>query len=114
LSKPQSQHIEDDAAVALQTELEQVITQWTGMPLALAAPLAQLLTEGLRERMGGTRVYVPRPRCRPETVLQRVDRDFEIAAMYNGTNVADVMRKHRCSRATVYRAVNKFKQPPRG
>ena len=109
MNETRAPHLEDDAAVALREELEQIITEWARMPPELAAPLAKLLTEGMRERMGGRRVYVPRPSCRPERVLQRVDRDFEIAAAYNGKNLADVMRKWRCSRSTVFRAVAKYK-----
>lgn len=107
MTKIQAPHLEEDAAVDLLGELEHVIMGSVGMPPPLAAPLAKLLCEGLRERLGGCRVYVPAPRSRPEQVQKRVDRDAGIAAMYNGSNLAEVMRKFQCGRHTVWRAVKK-------
>jgi Mor family transcriptional regulator len=103
------QHLEDDAAVQLQSDLEQIISEWTGMAPPLAAPMAKLIVEGLRDRLGGKRVYVPAPRQRREVLEHRAKRDEAMVAMFNGRNVKDVMRAFDVSRRTVYNAVARAK-----
>lgn len=108
--KPVSQqHLEDDAAVQLQSDLEQIISEWTGMAPPLAAPMAKLIVDGLRDRHGGRRLYVPAPRQRHDVLELRAQRDESIVAMFNGRNVKDVMRAFNVSRRTVYNAVARAK-----
>lgn len=103
------QHLEDDAAVQLQSDLEQIIADWTGMAPTLASPMAKLIIDGLRDRYGGSRVYVPAPRQRKDAQELRAQRDEAIVAMFNGRNVREVMRAFEVSRRTVYNAVARAK-----
>lgn len=104
------QYIDDDRAVALQAEIEQILGEWMGMAPQVAAPMAQLLIAGMRERMGGQRVYIPAPRRLKEQRDEAAARHAEIAAMYNGRNILDVMRTFGVSRRTVYNAVSRSRR----
>lgn len=101
------EYIDEDRAVELQAEIEQILGEWMGMPQPVAAPMAQLIIKGMRERMGGRRVYIPAPRRLKEQRNQSAERDAEIAAMYNGRNLLEVMRAYGVSRRTVFNAVKR-------
>jgi len=101
--------LEEDQAVQLTSDLEAVIMDFLGLTQPLAAPFAQALVDGMRSRMGGKRIYVPAPRLRKQRLADAAQRDRDIAAMFNGRNVKDVMKHFACGRATVYRAVKRYK-----
>ena len=65
---------------------------------------AQMLVEGLRSRLGGEQVYIPK--LRPD----REARDAAIRAEFNGSNLADVCKKYGVSKSLVYVIVNKGKK----
>lgn len=106
----QPQYLEDDAAVQLQADMELIIRERVGMNTTLAAPMAQLLVQGLRETYGGRRVYIPAVKRRDETHAERAARDAEIARMFNGRNMTEVCKRFDVSRRTVYNAVARARQ----
>lgn len=101
------EHLEDDAAVQLQADMEAIVAKATGMHPHLAGPMAQSLVEAMREQLGGKRVYIPAPRLRRDEIEARERRDDAIVAMFNGRNLSDVMRSLDVSRRTVYRALHR-------
>ncbi len=101
------EHLEDDAAVQLQADMEAIVAKATGMHPHLAGPMAQSLVEAMREQLGGKRVYIPAPRLRRDEIEARERRDAEIAKIYNGRNLAEVMRSFSVSRATVFNALKR-------
>lgn len=107
MSSESTQYLEEDAAVQLQADFEQIIVESTGMKHTLAAPLATAIVEGMRKRLGGRRVYIPAPRLRREELEAAAERDRAIAAMYNGRNAPEVMKAFSVSRRTVFNAVQR-------
>jgi Mor family transcriptional regulator len=106
----QAQYLEDDAAVQLLSDVERIIGERTGMTTTLAAPMARLLVDGLRDTYGGQRLYIPAPKRRSEQLAERAQRDAAMVAMFNGRNLAEVMREFGVSRRTVYNAVQRARQ----
>ena len=114
------EHLDDDAAVQLQANLERIICEWTGMQAALAAPMAKLISEGMQETYGGQRLYIPARRRRLEVLQQRAARDVLIVASFNArlagskltrSQVIDqVMKEYRVSRRTVYAAIKRARE----
>lgn len=113
-------HLDDDAAVQLQADLERIICDWTGMQAALAAPMAKLIAEGMQDAYGGQRLYIPARRRRREVQQQRTTRDVRIAASFNarlaGSRltrseiIEQVMKEFEVSRRTVYAAIKRARE----
>jgi Mor family transcriptional regulator len=99
------EYLEDDAAVQLEVDIEEIIVEWIGMKPQLAGLHAKLIVQGMRDRLGGKRVYIPAPRLRRHMQEAQQSRDQQIAAMFNGRNIKDVMRVFSVSRRTVYNAL---------
>ena len=109
MRETQPAYDEDQAAQLLQ-ELEQIVMDWTGLRPDLAAPMASAILEGMRERLGGRRLYVPAPRTREAEKKLREERDAQILAMFTGDNVAQVVRHFGVSRRTVYNVLARAKK----
>jgi Mor family transcriptional regulator len=69
--------------------------------IANADTLAEQAAEKFRRQCGGREVYVPVAK------QDRVFRDRQIAAMYDGRNMRAVCRRFSVSRDTVYRAARR-------
>lgn len=83
-----------DSADWWRNELKIIVRERVGMNEEFAALFADSLFAGLRERAGGREVYIPAP--------DKTSRDQQIRAMFNGRNLAQVMREFGVSRRTVY------------
>lgn len=86
----------DDSASWWRRELLAVVRDEIGMAETFAEPFADALLRGLRARIGGREVYVP--------AADKMDRDAQIRARFNGRNLREVMREFGVSQRTVYRA----------
>src|SRR5512139_1485034 len=84
-----------DNASWLLAELKAIASEGLALDEALATQVAYVILGGMRERIGGRRVYVPAP--------DRTKRDCEIRQAFNGRNALDVARQFGVSRSTVYR-----------
>lgn len=104
---------DEDQAAQLRQELEQIVMDWTGLRPDLAAPMANAILQGMRERLGGRRLYVPAPRTREAERAMREERDQQMLAMFTGANLAEVMRHFGVSRRTVYNALARAKEAKR-
>lgn len=100
-------YLDDDAAVDLHAKMERVVIEWLGLQPPLSGPFAQKLLDGMRSEMGGQRVYIPATRRKQEQQEAISNRDSQIAKMFNGRNVRDVMRAFGVSRRTVYNALKR-------
>lgn len=80
---------QNDQASWLRRELTDIVRE-------NADSLVDMLLAGMRERMGGREVYIP--------AADKVNRDAQIRAMFNGRNLREVMREFGVSQRTVYRA----------
>ncbi|MBB1601267.1 hypothetical protein A9977_14590 [Variovorax sp. UMC13] len=89
----------EDAAVQLENEFTSIVREEIGMHEGMAAMFAQALVRGLRRKLGGQDIYVPAP--------DRSERDAAIRRLFDGSNLADVMRTHNVSRSTVYRVTGR-------
>lgn len=86
---PVSDEDQNDQASWLRRELTDIVRE-------NADSLVDMLLAGMRERMGGREVYIP--------AADKVNRDAQIRAMFNGRNLREVMREFGVSQRTVYRA----------
>lgn len=119
-----SNYLDDDAAVQLQSEVERIIGEWTGMQAPLAAPLAKMIVEGLRDTYGGQRVYIPARRRRGDLQRERASRDATMASVFNArllqsglkrdAVVREIMADFGVSRRTVYGAIKRARQVVQG
>lgn len=98
---------DEDAAVQLQLQMERIVMDFLGLNASLAAPFAATLVDGMRKRMGGNRVYIPAAKTKLSIEQERAKRDREIADMFNGRNLTEVMRRFDVSRRSVYRAIER-------
>ena len=89
---------EESSALFLQGEMQAIIKSKIGMHDDFAAMVASAVVEGLRERAGGQSIYIP-------TSTDFKTRDEQIKREFNGTNRADVCRKHNISRSRLYQIV---------
>lgn len=87
---------EDDAAL-LESEFARVARTELGLEDACASQVARAFVLGLRRNYGAQRIYIP---C-----IDKTERNRAIRAEFNGTNAAQVMRKHGISRARLYQIV---------
>lgn len=98
MTAPSQQTLTADAAANFHNDLVRIIRETLGLPEKVAVPMADELARGLKGRMGG--LYVPAREIR-EAAEAAILRDF------NGRNHAEVMRRHRISRATLYRILKR-------
>jgi Mor family transcriptional regulator len=87
---------EDDAAL-LESEFARVARTELGLEDARASQVARAFVLGLRRNYGAQRIYIP---C-----IDKTERNRSIRAEFNGTNAAQVMRRHSISRARLYQIV---------
>jgi Mor family transcriptional regulator len=85
----------DDSASWLRRELIAIVREEVGLVGVFAEPFADALLVGICRRMGGRDVYIPVP--------DKMSRDDQMRAMFNGRNLPEVMRHFGVSKATVYR-----------
>ena len=89
---------EESSALFLQSEMQAIIKTEIGMHDDFAAMIAAAVVAGLRKRAGGQSIYIPTP-------TDFKTRDAQIRAEFNGTNRAEVCRKHSISRSRLYQIV---------
>ncbi len=93
----------DDASVSLVYEVTAAIQEEVGMAEAFASQIAEAITRGLRRRLGGNHVYVPKFNGTQE----KRERDASIKREFNGTNLKQLMSRHGLSRTQIYDIVKK-------
>lgn len=64
-----------------------------------ASAMAVEIVEGMRHRLGGARVYLPRPNIEV--------RNEQIRRLFNGRNVQEICRRFGVTKSTVYRVCNR-------
>jgi Mor family transcriptional regulator len=84
----------DDAAVQLEHDFVRIVREEIGMHEAMASLVAQALVRGLRRTLGGQHLYIPAPDKRA--------RDEAIRREFNGSNIAEVMKRYNVRRSRVY------------
>lgn len=102
--------LDEDAAVQLKVQMEGIVMEFLGLNANLAAPFAASIVDGMRRRMGGNRVYIPAAKTKLSIEAERSARDREIAEMFNGRNLKEVMAHFGVSRRSVYRAVERTRK----
>lgn len=85
----------EDAALQLERDFVEIVRAEIGLTELLASSFAQALVRGLRRRLGGGELWIP--------AISKDERNEAIRREFNGSNVGEVMKRHRVSRATVYR-----------
>lgn len=93
----------DDSAVSLVYEITAAIQQEVGMAEGFASQIAEAITRGLRKRLGGTEVYVPKYAAR----LEKRDRDNQIRGEFNGRNRQALQERFGLSKTQIYDIVKK-------
>ncbi len=98
----------EDQAIQLQREMVEIVREEIGMNEAFANTLAAAIVRGMRKRYGGRTlgskgaIYVH--------ALGKAERNAAICAEFNGTNAADVCKKHQISRSRLYQIVGQKTQ----
>lgn len=87
----------EDFASALRADIVSVLVRETGAQEQYVFNVAAQIVAAVSHRYSGQSVYFSEVRYNPEQVL----RDF------NGRNHSEVCRRHRISRATLYRVLNR-------
>ena len=91
----------EDRVIQLRGDIAAIIHRKVGMLEPFANQLAGAILEGLREDFGGSTiggkgsVYIPAP--------DKSNRNAAIRAEFNGTNAAEVCKKHGINKTTLYR-----------
>lgn len=89
--------LQNDAAVNFRDDLVRIIRESLGLPEKIAVPMAEELSRGLKQRMGG--LYIPAREIREA-------RDAAVLRDFNGRNHVEIMQTHRISQATLYRIIS--------
>lgn len=89
----------EDQALQLHREFVDIVRTATGMHEPMVNTMAAAIVAELRQRWGGNRlgrkdIYIPAP--------DKSERNARIRADFNGTNAADVCRKHGIGRSRLY------------
>ncbi len=93
----------EDQAIQLQREMVDIVREEIGMNEVFANTVAAAIVRGMRKRYGGRTlgskgaIYVH--------ALGKSERNAAICAEFNGTNSAEVCKKHGISRARLYQIV---------
>jgi Mor family transcriptional regulator len=93
----------DDASVSLVYEVTAAIQEEVGMAEAFASQIAEAITRGLRRRLGGNHVYVPKF----NGMQEKRDRDATIKREFNGQNRDELMRRYGLSKTQIYEIAKK-------
>ena len=89
-----------DNLAALRTDIVRIVRLETGLHERLAVPIAERILAAMRQRWGGSRVWVP--------VESADERHASIRALLDcGHSIDDVQQLCGCSRSTVYRAMER-------
>lgn len=97
-----SNRIDEDKNVTLHYEMTSIIREKVGMHEQFASQIAEAIVDGLRERRGGTDLYVG-----SASAAARVRRNAKIKQDFNGRNRDEICRKYRISRPQFYRIIGK-------
>ena len=89
----------EDQAIQFHREVVEIVRSATGMHEPIATPLATAIVQEMRKRWGGTRLgrrdmYIHAP--------DKTERNAAIRAEFDGTNAAEVCKKHGIGRSRLY------------
>ncbi len=93
----------DDASVSLVYEVTAAIQEEVGMAEAFASQIAEAITRGLRRRLGGNHIYVPKF----NSTQEKRERDATIKREFNGQNRDELMRRYGLSKTQIYEIAKK-------
>lgn len=94
----------EDQAIQLHREFVEIIRAEVGLHDQFANDMAAAIVRGMRERYGGQTlgakgsIYIPAP--------DKGERNAAIRAEFNGTNAAEVCKKHGIGRSRLYQIVS--------
>lgn len=88
----------DDSAVSLVYEITAAIQEEVGMAEAFASQIAEAITRGIRRRLGGNHIYVPKF----NGMQEKRERDALIKREFNGSNLNELMKRHGLSKTQIY------------
>jgi len=89
----------EDHAIQLHREFVEIVRSVTGMNEQFANPLAAAIVQEMRKQWGGNRlgrkdIYIPAP--------DKSERNAAIRSEFDGTNAAEVCKKHGIGRSRLY------------
>lgn len=93
----------DDSAVSLVYEITAAIQEEVGMAESFASQIAEAITRGIRRRLGGNHIYVPKF----QGLQEKRDRDAAIRREFNGANREVLMKRHGLSKTQIYDIIKK-------
>lgn len=93
----------DDSAVSLVYEITASIQEEVGMSEAFASQIAEAITRGIRRRLGGNHIYVPKF----NSTQEKRERDATIKREFNGQNRDELMRRYGLSKTQIYEIAKK-------
>lgn len=93
----------DDSAVSLVYEITAAIQEEVGMAEGFASQIAEAITRGIRRRLGGNHIYVPKF----NGMQEKRERDALIKREFNGANLGELMKRHGLSKTQIYEIAKK-------